>query len=1023
MIARTSHRILLAVATLATLVACLDLPVAPEAAVTVLGGVRCAPDDAFEENDTPASAAVVSVGILRAVTCRTPGDTAEDVDFYSLRGTADSGYRAWLDASPLAVGKELRLFDAVSGDPVVTEMDGNLRMPKSGRLLAAVRLCCVKTGDSLSYSLLLSDRLNRAPIAAFDWTPTRPVIGRAVTVTSTAADPDGDSLSVRRWTLGDGRAATGVTVQTSWPVRGRYTITHVVVDRWGRGDTLRREITIDPDVARIDVTPASSALGALNDTLVLAAVARDPVGAAVADVDFTWRSSDSTVATVSTAGVVVARANGTAQVSATAFERTGTATVTVRQKVARVVLTPTSLSFGALGRSATIAARVEDARGSVVAAIAPTWTSSDADVASVNASGVVTARARGTATITASVPASSGTASGGPVSARVAVTVTQVPAQVLVTPSVATLSAATDSVLLGAAATDSGGTVIAGLPVVWSTADMAVATVGADGWVRPVGNGTATITATISGVGGTAAITVALAPSGGPPGAPFAVIASPDTVVFVAPYTATAVLRARVVDAGGRTVPAQTFTWSIITNSSGYNLTDLTSGNADSVRLAPPYYGVSGRGRMRVEVVSGTFADTIEVYRQGAREWLSIAAGRAHTCGTVRDDYTGMYREVYCWGDNSKGQLGRPSSLTDSPIPIRMPSDTFDISEVVAGDDYTCGLTTSSAVYCWGSNEFGQLGAATAGTCSGVSCSREAVRAAMTGLVAKVNAGKEHACTFMSQANLASPVVVYCWGRNQNGQLGRDPVLVTSSSTPTVVAGLPAIGRVTWLSAFGATTCLTVSQIRRCFGRNSSGEFGVNSTVDSWAPVTAPTNPSTLSETFLGGGDGFICAYQTTSSSESGDLLSCWGRDDLGQTGLSSGYPRQTCSGIPCITSATAPPLPRPTYLGAPLRGGLIGWAVGGRHTCVGESQPKIVCWGDNSSGQFGNGTRTSSGVPSAPITMPGSSSIYTIHAGVEHTCVYMYQEGLYCFGNGGSGRLGDGSRVDRLLPARIVDP
>lgn len=1021
MTARTPHRILLAAATLAMLVACLDLPVAPEAEVTALGGVRCAPDDAFEENDTPASATAVSVGTLRAVTCRTPGDTAEDVDFYALRGTADSGYRAWLDASPLAVGKELRLFDAVSGDPVVTEVDGNLRMPKSGRLLAVVRLCCVKAGDSLPYALLLSDRPNHAPVAAFDWSPERPVIGGPVTLTSTAADPDGDSLIVRRWTLGDGRSATGATLETSWPARGRYTITHIVADPWGRGDTLSREITVDPDVARIDVSPASAELAAINDTLVLAAVARDPAGAVVPDVDFTWLTSDSAVATVTSSGAVVARANGTAQVSAAAFGRRGAVTVTVRQKVARVVLTPSSLNFGALGRTVTIVPRVEDARGSVVAGIAPAWRSSDEDIAAVNASGAVTAVARGTATITASVPASRGTVSGGTVSAQVAVTVTQVPAQVRVTPSTATLSAATDSVLLGAAAADSGGTVIAGLPVAWSTTDLAVATVGADGWVRPVGNGTATITATIGGVAGTAAITVALPSGGPPPGAPFAVIASPDTALIPAPWTAEPILRARVVDAVGTTVPGQTFTWNIITPAFSYGLSPVGAASNDSVKVTLPYWGASGRQLFKVEVTSGTLADTLTVFQVAPRQWQSLAAGRAHTCGVSYNDYGSSNYEVYCWGDNSRGQLGLPASVTDSPVPVRMPSDTVGISTLVAGDDFTCAVA-GGAVYCWGSNEFGQLGAVTTDNCAGVDCSREAVRA---GSVAArhLSAGPEHVCSGVPQiffGGFSTPPQIDCWGRNQHGQIGRDPLLTPFSSTPAALPSMPITGGITGVAAFGGTSCYVISGLRRCIGLNSAGEYGMNTTAGSYIASTSPVGTAILVDEVLNGGIGFLCGFPRITPDLIYGKISCWGTDASGQLGLAAGYTRQACGGAPCVINATVNPLPQPQYSGASINGASGWWDVGAAHVCA-KTDTDFTCWGDNAGGQLGDGTRTARSVPTA-ITLP-TGTINKVTAGVAHTCVDINGAGLHCWGTGGNGRLGDNARVDRLTPVRVVDP
>ncbi|MEK7383040.1 MAG: Ig-like domain-containing protein, partial [Elusimicrobiota bacterium] len=243
---------------------------------------------------------------------------------------------------------------------------------------------------------------------------------------------------------------------TSWPLRGKYRVTHVVTDQWGRADSLSQDVTVDPDVARIDVIPSAVEIGALGDSLQLSAVARDPAGNAVSDVDFAWTSSDTTVAAVSATGLVSSRANGVAQVSAAALGRTGMAVITVRQKVVRLVVTPASLRFGTLGRTATITARAEDSRGALVAGTVVDWSSLDSTVASVNATGLVTARREGSTSIRAAV---------GSITSTVSVVVAPVVASIDLTPATATLTAATDSVLLSAVPRDSLGAPVVGVAI------------------------------------------------------------------------------------------------------------------------------------------------------------------------------------------------------------------------------------------------------------------------------------------------------------------------------------------------------------------------------------------------------------------------------------------------------------------------------------------------------------------------------------------------------------------------------
>jgi hypothetical protein len=545
-----------------------------------------------------------------------------------------------------------------------------------------------------------------------------------------------------------------------------------------------------------------------------------------------------------------------------------------------------------------------------------------------------------------------------------------------------------------------------------------------------VANGTATITATVSGAAGAvpggvqafAIITVALAGGGGgAPGAPAAVIASPDTALIPAPWTAEPILKARVVDASGRTVPGQTFTWSIITPAFSYALSTVGAATNDSVRVTLPYYGASGRKLFKVEVVSGAFADTLTVFQMAPREWQSLSAGRAHTCGTVYGDF-GSDFEVYCWGDNSRGQLGLPSTVADSPVPVRMPSDTFNIATVSAGDDFTCGRTFTGATYCWGANQFGQLGAVSADNCGGLDCSREAIP--VVGLISsRLSAGPEHVCSGIPQAffgGFGTPPEIWCWGRNQHGQIGRDPLATPWSSTPAVLPSMPAVGGISGVAAFGGTSCYVISGLRRCVGLNSSGEYGMNSTVGSHVATNSPVPLPTLTDDFLNGGVGFLCGFPRPNTDLTYGKISCWGSDASGQLGLAAGYTRQNCGGLPCVINATVDPFPQPQYAAAPINGAAGWWDVGAAHVCA-RSATDFTCWGDNSGGQLGDGTRTARSVPTA-ITIPVGST-RAVTAGVAHTCVDIIGAGLYCWGTGANGRLGDNARTDRLGAVRVVDP
>ena len=198
------------------------------------------------------------------------------------------------------------------------------------------------------------------------------------------------------------------------------------------------------------------------------------------DVEFSWESSDNSVATVDASGLVTAVANGTATITATAGEASGSATVTVAQVVSSVTVAPMEASIAALGDTLRLTAEAIDANGHAVAGAEFSWGSSDDAVATVDASGLVTAVANGTATIAATAGEASGSAT---------VTVAQVVSSVTVAPAEASIAALGDTLRLTAEAFDANGHAVAGAEFSWETSDESVATVDAMGLVTAIASG------------------------------------------------------------------------------------------------------------------------------------------------------------------------------------------------------------------------------------------------------------------------------------------------------------------------------------------------------------------------------------------------------------------------------------------------------------------------------------------------------------------------------------------------------
>ena len=211
---------------------------------------------------------------------------------------------------------------------------------------------------------------------------------------------------------------------------------------------------------------------------------------------------------------------------------------------ATVAVAPATVRLTALGATEELTAEVRDQNGTAMAGAAVSWASSAASVATVSATGLVTAAGNGTATITATAGSVSGTAT---------VTVAQEVSAVAVTPALDTLVAG-DTLRLTAVAADANGHPVAGAEFDWASGDTAVAVVDATGLVTGVGAGEAEVAATAAGVTGRAELSV-VAP------APTSVAVTPDTVALTA-LGQTARLAAEVRDQNGRVIEGIPVSWT-----------------------------------------------------------------------------------------------------------------------------------------------------------------------------------------------------------------------------------------------------------------------------------------------------------------------------------------------------------------------------------------------------------------------------------------------------------------------------
>jgi len=347
-----------------------------------------------------------------------------------------------------------------------------------------------------------------APVASVTVSPASATIvnGATTQLSAVMKDAAGNTLSGRvvTWSTSDAAIATvngnGLVTATGL---GSATIT---ATSEGKNDTAAITVTAVP-VASVTVTPATASI-VVGATQQLSAVTKDAAGGTLTGRVVTWATNNAAVATVNGSGLVTAIGAGSATITATSEGKSGTAAVSVTVvPVATVAVAPATSNLQVAG-TVQLAATTKDAAGNVLSGRVVTWSTSNAGVATVSASGLVRAVAVGVATITATSEGKTGTA---------AITVTAVPvASVTVSPASTSLAiGATQQ--LAAVTKDAAGGTLTGRVVTWASNNNAAATVNGSGLVTAVAAGSATITATSEGINGTASITVTTPPPPPPP--------------------------------------------------------------------------------------------------------------------------------------------------------------------------------------------------------------------------------------------------------------------------------------------------------------------------------------------------------------------------------------------------------------------------------------------------------------------------------------------------------------------------
>jgi alpha-tubulin suppressor-like RCC1 family protein len=332
--------------------------------------------------------------------------------------------------------------------------------------------------------------------------------------------------------------------------------------------------------------------------------------------------------------------------------------------------------------------------------------------------------------------------------------------------------------------------------------------------------------------------------------------------------------------------------------------------------------------------VKGT--DKLMPFDVSQKEVIKVALGKDFGCALTSDT------KVFCWGDNSFGKLGTSAAHAE-PQAVQLGASDFDaVTDIATGSDHTCAIRSDGTAWCWGINNYGQLGNYLVGVGNWTSTPTQVILhdgsdTPLTNLKA-ISAGSVHTCALFTNNSGA------CWGYDNDGELSNGSM--STSSTPYVFdsphtifvqgnSGLEALimGGAS-ISLGGDHACSLVTDMVKnsvgCWGYNATGQLGVGDKGNrSLAYPARDERGKIIDATSVSAGRYFTCATVQDRT------VRCWGYNDLGQMGTPS-----TDYGDSQVTGA-------PVQLGSGVRlNAVVEIATAEQGVYALRSNGDIVTWG-----------------------------------------------------------------------------
>jgi len=416
---------------------------------------------------------------------------------------------------------------------------------------------------------------------------------------------------------------------------------------------------------------------------------------------------------------------------------------------------------------------------------------------------------------------------------------------------------------------------------------------------------------------------------------------------------------------------------------------------------------------------SGRLGNGAEETRSSPQLVIGIDDAEYLDCGESHCCVVRAGARLSCWGRGNDGELGHGMEANSS-TPIDVPG-IADAIQVVGGDDFSCALHSDRTVSCWADDEYGTIGDGVVGD----NLDPTPVLGLDDAVQLSAGEASKHACALLSDGG------VVCWGLADHGQLGDGVAGWHIERRFVRVQGLDSAMAV---DVGGRFTCaLDGAGAASCWGRNTFGQLGDGTRTEHSAPV-AVSGSSGIAELALG--REFTCALSGSGT------VSCWGADDYGQLGDAGSWDEPTPVMVAGIDDAVQLGVGNDTACARRASGRIYCWgnntenevgnggddivlepaavagigdavdfAVGPDHGCAVRATGEARCWGHDGSGRLGNGSSRSS--QSVPDLVVGVTDAQDIGAGYEHSCVLQSTGTVSCWGDNGTGQLGNGTTTD----------